>query len=441
MNPERTIPLSPHDKSFPAASWGLAGEDFLRTSPTVSHFQTPLLTLERTALSHNTRIMFEWAKQNGLHLAPHGKTTMSPALWRELLDAGAWALTLATAWQVQCARSFGVDRIMLANALVDPVALSWLAAELNEHPEFEFTCWADSVETVQQMTEALGRVPERSHDDAAHPARRRRIGVIVELGGVDGRTGARTRAEALAVAAAIRASGTLEVAGVGGYEGALAHDRSAEGIARVDAYLDEVAALHAELTAGGYYGERTPIVTAGGSAYFDRVADRLGALAGPNGNRAVVVLRSGAFQVHDDGFYRGITPMGTIVGDEPFRAAMHAWVRVVSRPEPGLALFDGGKRDLPFDEGFPEPQRIIGLAAEDSAAVLAGSSVTALNDQHGFLRLAADQASAGALPVGTVLRLGLSHPCTALDKWRLIPVIDDADTADPAVVDLVETYF
>jgi D-serine deaminase-like pyridoxal phosphate-dependent protein len=443
MNPERSADVSAHDKSFPAASWGLTGDDFLRTAPTLTDFQTPLLTLERPALSHNTRIMFEWARQNGLHLAPHGKTTMAPALWRELLDAGAWGLTLATAWQVQCARSFGIDRIMLANALVDPVALDWLAAELNAHPEFEFTCWADSVETVHQMTDALGPVlgPGDGSGEGARATSKRRIGVIVELGGVDGRTGARTRAEALAVAEAIRASGVLEVAGVGGYEGALAHDRSADGIGRVDAYLDEIAALHADLFAGGYYGVRTPIVTAGGSAYFDRVADRLGALAGAPADAAIVVLRSGAFQVHDDGFYRGITPMGSIVGTEPFRAAMHAWVRVVSRPEPGLALFDGGKRDLPFDEGLPEPQRILGLGAEQGAAILAGSSITALNDQHGFLRLAPDQASADALPVGTVLRLGLSHPCTALDKWRLIPVIDDADSADPAIVGLVATYF
>jgi D-serine deaminase-like pyridoxal phosphate-dependent protein len=445
MYPDRPAPLSPHDKSFPAASWGITRDDFLATEPTLRDFQTPLLTLERPALSHNTRIMFEWARQNGLHLAPHGKTTMAPALWRELLDAGAWGLTLATAWQVQCARSFGIDRIMLANALIDPVALDWLEAELIAHPEFEFTCWADSVETVHQMTDALGRVPGPGDGDGGDSGQdgratgNRRIGVIVELGGVGGRTGARTRAEALAVADAISASGVLEVAGVGGYEGALAHDRSAPGINRVDGYLDEIAALHADLLAGGYYGERTPIVTAGGSAYFDRVADRLGALATAGG--AAVVLRSGAFQIHDDGFYRGITPMGGIVGTEPFRAAMHAWVRVVSRPEPGLALFDGGKRDLPFDEGFPEPQRIVGLGAEHGAAILAGSRVTALNDQHGFLRLAPDQASADALPVGTVLRLGLSHPCTALDKWRLIPVIDDADATDPTVVDLVRTYF
>ena len=42
----------------------------------------------------------------------------------------------------------------------------------------------------------------------------------------------------------------------------------------------------------------------------------------------------------------------------------------------------------------------------------------------------------------TVVRLGLSHPCTAFDKWRLIPAVDDAGTAPiPRVVDLIRTYF
>jgi D-serine deaminase-like pyridoxal phosphate-dependent protein len=113
---------------------------------------------------------------------------------------------------------------------------------------------------------------------------------------------------------------------------------------------------------------------------------------------------------------------------------MHGWARVVSRPEPGLALLDAGKRDFPFDEGMPVPQRVRGNELLDPAA-----EVTALNDQHAFLRLPADDA--GALPVGAVLRLGLSHPCTAFDKWRLIPVVDDSDSDDPLVVDLIHTFF
>ncbi|MDQ1658407.1 MAG: hypothetical protein QOD41_3490, partial [Cryptosporangiaceae bacterium] len=90
-----------------------------------------------------------------------------------------------------------------------------------------------------------------------------------------------------------------------------------------------------------------------------------------------------------------------------------------------LALLDVGKRDLPFDEGLPVPHG------------LPGAEVTALNDQHAFLRLPADTP----LAIGDVVRLGLSHPCTALDKWQLIPVIDDVDAADPVVTGLIRTFF
>ena len=51
-------------------------------------------------------------------LCPHGKTTMSPALFRRQLDDGCWGITLATIHQVRVARRFGVPRILLANQLV-----------------------------------------------------------------------------------------------------------------------------------------------------------------------------------------------------------------------------------------------------------------------------------------------------------------------------------
>jgi len=38
--------------------------------------------------------------------------------------------------------------------------------------------------------------------------------------------------------------------------------------------------------------------------------------------------------------------------------------------------------------------------------------------------------------VGDWVGLGLSHPCTTFDKWRLIPVVSGT-----TVVDLVRTYF
>jgi D-serine deaminase-like pyridoxal phosphate-dependent protein len=65
--------------------------------------------------------------------------------------------------------------------------------------------------------------------------------------------------------------------------------------------------------------------------------------------------------------------------------------------------------------------------------------VSHLNDQHGILRFS--PAAPAPLQVGDEIRLGLSHPCTAFDKWGLIPVIDDPDSSDPVVVDLLRTFF
>ncbi|MFG1710931.1 hypothetical protein ACFLIM_48005 [Nonomuraea sp. M3C6] len=181
----------------------------------------------------------------------------------------------------------------------------------------------------------------------------------------------------------------------------------------VDAYLSRLAALHTRMP----YQTAEPIVTAGGSAYFDHAASLLDGLPGR------LVLRPGAYVIHDDGFYHAISPFTQRLG-QPLRAAMHGWARVISRPEPHLALLDAGKRDLPFDEGLPRPQRIRGRG------LLKGARIVALNDQHAFLE-------GGDVEIGDVVRLGLSHPCVAMDKWTLIPMIDDADT----VVDLVRTWF
>jgi D-serine deaminase-like pyridoxal phosphate-dependent protein len=316
-------------------------------------------------------------------------------------------------------RAFGVRRLHLANALLDPAGLRWISSELDRDPGFEFACWVDSVRGVELMEGAFRA-----------SGARRPLDVCVELGGVGGRTGTRYIYEALEIARAVAVVPTLRLVGTAGYEGALAHDASAEGKAAVDTYLRRLARLHRLITASGLYDQSsTTLVTAGGSAFFDQVAEVLGPLAGPD---VRVMLRSGAYLVHDDGFYRTISPFSRGTGT-PLGASMHGWSRVLSRPEPGLALLDGGKRDFPFDEGLPTPQHVRGKPD----GILAGASVTAVNDQHTFLRL--DPGS--ALEVGDVVRLGLSHPCTAFDKWTLIPVVDDASAADPLVVDLVRTFF
>ena len=418
-------------KAMPPAFWGLSVAEVLEQAPRLSQLPTPVFTLSRVALDHNRSVLADWCASRGLALAPHGKTSMAPQLWAEQLAAGAWGITLANLAQLAVARAFGVSRVVVANSVVSPLALRWIADQLTADESVEILVWADSPRTVELMHDALS-----AH--AAQVGPRRPLPVLVERGAAGGRTGARDEETGVAVAKAVAASPHLELAGVGGYEGALAHTSDQEALDLVHAYVVDLVSLHHQV-AGLVPDGRVPIVTAGGSAFFEQVADALAPLA--DSDQARVVLRSGAYVTHDDGFYRSVSPLGSEprTGGPALRAAMHGWVRVTSQPEPGLALFDAGKRDLPFDEGLPEVQLLRARETGGATTPLAGLTVTALNDQHGFLRF--DPAGEAPVVIGDELRLGLSHPCTAFDKWTLIPVVDDADADDPVVVDLVRTWF
>lgn len=405
-------------KAIPPSLWGLSLAEAAARRPNVfdSGFTGPLVVLVADALEHNLRTMANWCAPRGIKLAPHGKTTMAPQLFAKQIEHGAWAITCANAAQLRVYRAFGVSRILMANQLVDPAALRWLADELAADPRFEFSCWVDSVRGVELMTQAL-RGAERPVD------------VLVELGGQGGRTGVRDETTARAVATAVRNSPVLRLAGVAGYEGALAHDAEPHSLDTVAAYLRRLRGLAIDL-ADAFETEEV-IVTAGGSAYFDQVAEELTAdwpLASP----VVPVLRSGAYLTHDDGFYRQISPLGErprLGGAPPLRPALRAWAQVTSKPSSDLALLTLGKRDVSFDEGLPEPQ----LYRRDGKTLeLTGHTVTKLNDQHAFLALPATSP----LEVGDWVGLGLSHPCTVFDKWSLIPVVDGE-----TVTGFVRTFF
>ncbi|MGI5418230.1 alanine racemase [Actinomadura luteofluorescens] len=364
-------------------------------------FTWPVMVARRTALDRNIAALAAFCREHGLAFAPHGKTSMAPTLFQAQLDAGAWGITAATANQVLAYRTFGVPRILLANELLDPTALRWLGGEIDRG--MEFLLYADSAEGVAAISAAAGERPFR---------------VLVELGHANGRTGCRTVEELAAVARAVADAPGTELAGVAGYEGGLP-DVAAAG-AYLGALRDATARLSPLLP-------RDVVVTAGGSAYFDQVAEKLAGDWLP-GHDLTVVLRSGAYVSHDDGIYTERTPFNRVPGS--LDAALEIWAQVTSVPEPGLAIAGMGKREAPYDAGLPVPLRI--RRADGTTAPADGMRVTDTNDHHAYVAT----GDASVRP-GDLICFGISHPCTAFDKWQVIPVVDD----DHTVVDLIRTYF
>ncbi len=406
-------------KAIPACGRTVAELVDARLGVFTDGFLGPILTIDADALRHNLETMAAWCARRGMMLAPHGKTTMAPQLFARQLDAGAWAMTAANISQIRVYRAFGVSRIVLANELVDPAGLRWLADQLDTDPGFEFNCWVDSVRGVELMDATLReRGPSR------------RIDVLIEVGGRDARAGVREQDDALRIAEAVRESRCLRLVGVGGYEGAIGHGTSAESVASVEAFLLRMRELTIELAKRDFFaGLDKVIVTAGGSAYFDTVADVLGE-PWPDGLPVLPLLRSGAYITHDDGFYRSVSPLRD-AGPDALRPALHIWAQVTSLPQPDLAILTMGKRDASFDEGLPEAQLLRDALGEITE--LTGHVTRKLNDQHCFLTL----PDGSPVQVGDWVRFGISHPCTVFDKWPLIPVVD----AEHTVVDLIRTFF
>jgi len=378
-------------------------------------FTTPLLVLRDSALANNVSGMAQWCASAGVLLAPHGKTTMAPQLFERQLTAGAWGMTAATISQVQVYRTFGVDRILIANELTDRAGITWLAAELTADPDWECYAYVDSLAGVRLLDNALTAA------GAGRP-----LSVLVELGFPGGRTGCRSVEGALEVAAAVSEADALTLAGVSGYEGGVGVDGEPETLTAVADYCRRLRALGESLAASA----PAPIVSAGGSAYFDVVAGELAAGGSADGVATRGVLRSGCYLTHDHGLYADIGPASRGLGPH-LLPAIELWAPVLSCPEPGLALACAGRRDVAFDHRMPMPLRL--RRQDGTIEPASGLTVKGMADQHAYV----DVPPGIELTPGDLICFGISHPCTTFDKWRVIPVVDD----EYRVIDAVHTFF
>jgi D-serine dehydratase len=386
----------------------------------------PLCVIRKSALDHNRAWMREFLKRNNAVISPHGKTTMSPQLFAGQLADGAWAITVGTTHQIQVARSFGFQRIVLANQLVGRQAYRYVLDELARDPGFEFYSLVDSVALVEQMAAA---------------ARERRIGrpltVFLE-GGMKGmRTGARDLDTARAVAKAVKAAEPyLQLRGIEGFEGLVAQGE--EGTRRVQGFLDLLAEIARMVDAENLCGPGPLILTAGGTGFYDMVVKTFGAvkLSRPT----MLLTRSGCYITHDSLGYE--IAFDAIVARTPAAAAhgrpmasMEVWAYVQSRPEPTRVLVTMGRRDASADPLLPVPIKWFRPGSNTRApiAIRFGYKCVAMNDQHGYLDVPEDSP----LQVGDMIAFGINHPCLTFDKWQFIAVVDD----DYNVIDALRTYF
>lgn len=383
---------------------------------TLEDLWLPTVAVRRKALNHNLERFQEWCRVNGVEYAPHGKTTMSPQIWHAQLDHGAWGITAANAAQARVMVDMGVRNVLLANEVISIRQAEWLASAMNAH-SVSIIPLIDSEFGIDVMELAAKRAGAR-------------VDVLVEVGVTSRRTGVRKVSEALDLGLRIRDSKHLNLVGVEGYEGVFPAVRDEKSLAEVRAWGQIYRSAVEELENHGCLAEvLQPILSLGGSAFPDLAVEILNQIE-LNGRDVQRIVRSGCYVTHDHLSYERVSPLASRYAKNPLAPALSCFAEIISCPEEGLCIAALGKRDVPVDIDLP----IVIDITRDGESIYDGErcEVYELNDHHMFIR----STGIDVIP-GDRIEVGLSHPCTTFDRWRIIPVLDE----EALVVDAIRTVF
>ncbi|TKE98008.1 amino acid deaminase [Vibrio kanaloae] len=377
----------------------------------------PVAVIKQSALTNNLNWMQSFADHHQVKLSPHGKTSMTPAFFRQQLENGAWGITVATPAQAEIAAMAGAKKIIMANQLVGKTNMAIVEQLISEF-DVDFYCCVDSSVNVQQLSQYFANTKQT-------------LKVLIEFGVPGGRCGCRSPQEVLELAQTVQDTPALSLAGIEVYEGVI-HGDNAEQDIRI--FLKQALTSVESLASDGLIVGQ-PIITGAGSAWYDVVAECLANLTD-----YLAIIRPGCYAIHDTGIYldaqskvlqRAQVNQGyacELGGD--LESALEVWAYVISSPEPTKLVVGLGKRDVAFDAGLPIAER--GYRNGEAISVK-GLTSTAVMDQHTFV----ETDGSSEIEVGDMIAFSTSHPCLTFDKWRYIAISDD----DHQITNWVETCF
>lgn len=409
---QKFSPLNPCEKGtgdmrrLPDKPWNLLAEEV----------SLPAAIIYQSKWNNNLRWMQDFANIHGVHLAPHGKTTMIPDFWHKQIEAGAWGITLATAVQVATAARSGIKTILMANQLVGKRNMEIIAALPSD---LAFYCLVDSMDNVHQLGSFFAQT-------------NRSLNLLIEIGIKGGRCGCRTEEEAIALSGAIAKYKCLNLAGIEFYEGII-HGENL--LTRIQAFLQKIIAITEKLSHIGAFSQQQIIVSGAGSAWYDQVSNML-----QQTNFSVdimALIRPGCYLIHDQGICeQAQTQVMTRLGAHTrgsLQSCLEVWSYVQSRPEPGLAIVNMGKRDVAFSDGLPKPALHFRPGHKKPSTANPALRTVEMMDQHAYIQI----PEPADLKVGDMLSFSTSHPCLTFDKWRQICIVND----DYEVIQCVDSFF
>jgi D-serine dehydratase len=418
-------------RGFPPGQPAIALHDVgaLRWSIPAEDVCLPVLTVGEAAFDHNIAVINDYAAEHGLKICAHGKTMMAPQLLARVLR-GRQTLGLcgATSQQAAVMAACGAPNVLIANQIIGRANIAKLGDLARRYAQTRFLVFVDSIAGADQLLAHMAGAP---------------LSVLVEIGVPGGRGGVRdvaTARQLIAHMLQLAPVSGLRLAGVASYEGAV--PAGPEQQRQIAALFDLTAEVYEAALELGMPHSPKPIISAGGSSSFDLVASALATRS--YSAQPDIWLRPGVAPTYDHVVYQErLAEMdqrqGFVLGGQVqsaqaiFRPALALWAAVQSIPDGDVALVAAGIRDFPADAGYPTLLEIYRQGSLAGQFAPGTHQMSRANDQHGFLPLTVGLD----VRIGDVLKFGISHPCTAFDKWPVLFMID----AGNVVTEAIRTYF
>jgi D-serine deaminase-like pyridoxal phosphate-dependent protein len=324
---------------------------------------TPALLLDLDAFEANVATMAAFVRDRGLTFRPHGKTHKCPEIARRLIAAGAVGICAAKLGEAEVFDSAGISGLLVTTAVIGPAKIGRAVALARRAPDTTFC--VDDPQNVQEL-------------NAAASAAGITLNVAVDL--YFGRTGIAPGDPAMRLATLIASLPHLRFAGLQAYDSSASHVIGFEARrARTQASMRQAVETRRLIEEQGI---TCTLLTGGSTGTFSIDAHIDG----------VTELQPGSFVFMDVDYGR----IGGPDGDSyrPFTRALSVVTTVISRPEPHVAIVDGGYKAFSTDRPItPEPIN------------LAGVTYAWAGDEHGKLDL-----SQGARDLGVGDRIEFVPP-------------------------------
>lgn len=350
--------LKPADTAIAASKPATTLEPF-------REIDTPALLLDARALTANIRRLADYFTGRHCKLRPHFKSHKCAAIARKQMEAGAVGITCAKLGEAEAVADAGIRNILIANQIVGPLKIRRLIELCRRADPMVAVDSAENVEMLSALAGAAGVS----------------IGVLVEVDVGMGRCGAAPGPPALELARQVAAAPGLRFEGLQGYEGHSVDLR--DETERKEKTRQSLKLLVDTRRLIERSGIRVNIVSGGGTGTYDVTGNCEG----------IDELQAGSYAAMD-WWYADIRP--------EFQQAMSLLVTIISRPKPGLAIVDVGRKGIGAEWGNPRVKALSG------AQVVGG-----LSEEH--MKLALPETA--PLRIGDRLELIPSHGCTTSNLY------------------------